>query len=1177
LSIGKPAATSSIPRSNSSFSTVRRIFRSRSKSVSIPNNRRSVLPDPISEADEFGRADAAEASPVPQRERKTSFFFNRSKLHKGDAKKASTMEDPLVLIRGQESPQRGSIDSVVTQSTSATTPPAIESSTSEYPGLPSFVGMGSNADRSLTLQAIESASPYGIRRPSPALRTPSREQGDGEQDGSRIVTPTPARRAMNGLSEGDEGTGVAYSTTTPSQKGSSPAPRASVPKMWQMQASDGEESHDRSYSRQVTASATSGSMSSYRTATSTPRPTSPSQVPKSPLSDLIFNLEKRLSSPRMNERNFSSSNADTPRQQALAYIPPFRTIRRLEDDNLSLPSSSSSYTIERSPHGIMAASAQPEIDSTPIARRSRVGDISMSDIEDSVAAVEAALQDHSIAGSFDPSQLRKKMVNARHVSMMGSEIVNEEDLQDFEMLSQSPGIRIRIPPELEHSIRGSIMEVKRALSSSHLPLIPNEDDAVSEYSHGHTLRPGATNASAIESTPARAARGRQESMQDVEAAYARMIDLVGTAAGMDLNATSPMAYTNSLSPRAVQPTALAPFSASGSGNLTYPAPRQASHGHSQSVIVPSTMNRSARQQLLRDSDNLARLHASRETDEPVLRGRASSMSLGSRRAISESPPARQQRMAANGINMNISPAQLQQLQKAGAKRVSIEQPAGSSAHGSGAGTAMGTSPSVTVKTQGTPRSIEMEPIPSHAQQIHEWNSHRYSASPSSVRPILSMTQNKSSTDSSNVFTGIDARMMEEQRRRNRALVGAMPSSPRQTASSSHQRQSSVLRDFPQMDDTTFRPQSGASDYSIAMQQRHALERDSLLDMLNRSRSEANALMTRTRHLEADLHQEVTRVLELQREIHRQRESEQMMRQNEQAMQQRIASLEAELKHEHDDRLRIAELLERVQMAVDNATKTDAGHNPVRGSAFLTNDMLSNGQEGWTSTHPDTYRGESLLDSSVDASDSYAERRSPSLRSYPSVLGLDGDDQEMSWSLDKEEMPLDDGEQHSSSSHPADTRATESVPVEPASLPVSPRPSGIPTMKRFSQPATSRLPVLTSPQSTSASSFQPVAANSSSVSSRSSLASRFGGGSMIGKPRISTGVASSSSSTPQSIRNLSTSSSTGRYAGLPAPVASPSARKASAATTAGDTSFTARTPDTADVTRLSDLGNDSSFT
>lgn len=1225
---------------------MRRIFRSRSKSISAPN-RYSTTSEIIPEVDEFGRTDVKVTSPAPSarsRERRTSFFFNRSKtpprpkvdLEGVDVQALrlpGTSREPFVVIRQEENSSKRSSDSTNgTSSSPATTSPVKETKMTDSRGeIPTFASMRSNTDRSLTLQAIESASsPYGTRRSSLNLQSRNGgEIGQGSQEDSRLLTPTPARRGHDQEEDADEGTGLAYSTSPSSNKGTpTSAPRASVPKIWQdssnVNSMDDEEDDDvippRSAhpSRQATSSATSGSIASFRTARSTPRPKSP-KIPKSPLSDLIFNLERSLSSSRNdnlsgNDSTFSAiaAGSDTPPASSNNYIPPFRTIRRLEDDNESLPSSSSSYTVDRWSHEptIPTRHHQPDLISTPVAKRNIAGDVSVSEIETNVAAVEAALQDHSIDGSFDPNNLRRKMLTTRHASVMESEGVTLEDLNQFEMLTESPGTRIRLPPNQEDAIAHAIKQVRRALSSSHLPQIPNEDESISNPSFDDLqVQP---QRSGIESTPMRAARVRQESMQDVEEAYARMVDLVGTAAGIDLNALSPMPKVGASPAKRInyfdQPSI---SSSSGAGNLSYSLSNSKSnHGRTQSALpIPSSIHshssaasRAARQQLLRESDILARLNQKpRETDEPILRGRASNMSLGSRRAMSESPP-----------RQSTTQAQAQQQQqRIKAKRVSIEQPAGSSAHGSGAGTALGTSPSATIKTQGTPRSIEMDHhgISSHSQQIYEWNRSRYSSSsPNSVRPMLSMTQDKQLDPSSPRIA------TEDQRKQNRAILGGgaqyqahdhLASSPTHGA-----MRQTLIREWPRLDEDMHRGLSGTSDYNnstlgstlnsnrglnrgngdvdrsvalhssttLALQKRHALERDSLLDMLERSRNEAVVLRIRKEELEADLHQEVTRVLELQREITRQREVEQVMRQNEEAMQEKIEKLEEELKHEHEDRNRIAELLERVQQAVDNATKVDAD------------------REGWTSVHPSAFQDHD--DSSIEGIESRIEPHSPSLRSHSSAPGLAVDEKEMSWSLDNEE-PLDESRLHSTSSH--DSTPPERL-MDVVEQVIAPRSSQIPTKRTSQIGISSRLPVPTSSLSRIASpplqSSQMSKSTSTSstvipsnsfasqdsiskrvppttpIANRGGLADRFAG-SMIGKPRQSTTTTSSSS--PQSVRNLSTSSSSFgslRLGMSPASQSSPTARKVSAAsrftnTTGGDTSYTARSPEPVDVTTLDD--------
>ena len=1257
----------------SSFSSVRRIFRARSKSNTMPA-KPPLTTDTIPEADEHGRIDTA---PAPQRERKSS-IFRRTKTpprpkvdlegvdvtqHRAAAAAEAPAPGPsLVRVQSQESQERKSGESGASQSTPATTPPTMEASLSDSRAGGAGIGsVRSQLDRSLTLQALGSVSPYSTRRSS-GLTSPGllpRLTGEGSREDNGIVTPTPARRGSTASTGAEAGTGFAYSTpqSTPS------IPRASVPKIWQssrnsrpLDDEDGEQAPAQQYQhggRQFGSSTTSGSFSSYRTAKSSPRPLlasldfgsstprprqasrSPTRGSKSPLSDLIYNLEQRLSSQGRSDARDSSGeiSAGAPALAAGPDTPSTTTgPRGLESDQVSLGSSSQSSHAKR--RNTFGGSRQYSPDrwtsfstASPLIKRA-VGDMSMTEIEDSLAAVEAALQDHSMEGSFDPSCLRRKMMTPRQTSMVGTEgtvMAEEDDLNDFEMLVSPPETRITLPPDQEVAIADAIKQVRRAISSSQLPQIPNEDDSVSD------LSPVATLHSTIESTPMRAARVRQESMQDVEEAYARMIELVGTAAGIDLNSfNSPMPSVRTWARRSNQSVGQTPATArpAGSGNLSYPSPdagptyvrdRTQSAAAVPSSARSSSSSRAARQKLLRESDALARAvalgRAPRETDEPVLRGRTSNVSTGSRRAASESPPRPRNEMASrteagNGRD-RVGP---------GTKRVSIEK----SANGSGGGTATGTSPSATIKTQGTPRSVDQDHMDtysrthsrSQSQQIHEWNRSHFSTSPSSTRPYGKHVSG-GSNDSQNV---------DEQRRRSRGYVGGGGAGS--GVGMGQGRRPGSNREWARLDEAMHRPQSGASNYSnallaqtlratqsalpaaashgtgedsrhqesvssppltslLALQRRHALERDSLLDMLERSRTEASSVRARNEELEADLHQEVTRVLELQRETDR-------MRENEEAMLDRIARLEEELKDEHANRIRIAELLERVQQAVDNAAHVEAADDP---SGLARSPSASSTSLLQEDLHPASMR---LLDSSleevrggyggVDRDHSIpgqygTEDRSPSLRSYPSALGLAVDDQELSWSLDQE-APLEDTQLPSNSSHGSPPRTATATSAA----------------KRFSFPAPSRLPLPSSP-STSMAGMSKSTSNTSTVVPRASLdgkrrfptsspvsgangaslADRLGGteSSSIrrGLPRPS---GSTTSTSPQSSRNLSISNSSDRglhsiRSGIA--TASPQWRKVSTAsrftsTTGGDTSYTARTPDMNDVTTLDALSNES---
>jgi hypothetical protein len=707
----------------------------------------------------------------------------------------------------------------------------------------------------------------------------------------------------------------------------------------------------------------------------------------------------------------------------------------------------------------------------------------MHDIENSLAAVEAALQDHRRAGSIDPNLLLQHIVprSAGAVNSSNTSFPNMDNGEDAEMLmdEQEPLARVTLPPDQQYAIANAVKQVRRAISSSQLPQIPSEEDSDATHSPTTDVAPPLNGASASsaavmstgmpkselltiptqkrkgsgasnESTPLRAARIRQESMQDVEQAYARMVELVSSAAGIDLT-TSPMPATRTYARRSTlsQPSPLSPDALDSPVNASQYMRERTQGAAATSFLTPSAMQvwtsvspalampplppvnnttvnastRSARQQLLRESDALSRgtgplPDLSEETLEQqqsqneTLRGRTSNLSLGSRRAMSSSPKARFYRDAMD-IDATSSAAV--------ASYDRGQSPSG--ADSGGVHTASGTSPSIVAKTQGSaytpaqgealqgrhPTATASVFYPaSHnrsatAQNVYEWqqNRARY-PSPGSVRipqsgtastaaKRISVGSNDVPRSSSEIHRQIadelaqrrmraaqhhlsgssagvlnDARLSPEQ---VASVFGSAAGSAAQHATDSgtgSYRRSGSVRDWGRMEDLasfttglngSVRPSSNlsggvynnpnknahvvrksdgsdlseaarlafinqrigspASSSVIAMQQRHALERDSLLDMLDRTRSEAHELSTHNEHLRADLHLEVTRVLELERECERRK-------QNEEQLARRVQALEEELKVEQADRVRIGELLERVQRAVDEAANARSG-------------------------------------------------------------------------------------------------------------------------------------------------------------------------------------------------------------------------------------------------------------
>lgn len=1129
--------------------------------------------------------------------------------------------------------------------------------------------------------------------------------------GSRAAeTPTPTNaQVQRSRSQNDDA--KSRSATSPTM---STPPHAAVPRIWQASRNsrsslvDDSPVHDTMGKQRYGSSTTSGSASSFRTAPTFPDTFNPeslgtrsdlshqpngntfesgrtiSRAATSPLADLIENLEQRISSSSSPRSDPSTPVGD--RSTALgkpAYaMAPKDAVRfpstdeavkngireEIEFEDESSFSQVSVNSDGRQSPGVgkrntfggddmfdmvnretTARASMPDTFQQEEAMQSR-RDVSVQEIETSLAAVEAALHDHRVAGSLDPNPLRHHILSPRNpgnlstasLSAYNNSFVGLDDDSPQEAMpsdEQEHLARITLPPEQQHAIADAVRQVRKAISSSQLPQIPNEED--SDVSRSPLAAEGISrpedrvsnnllsssaglsnkgsappvplaaqpayvlqrqrSANSRESTPMRAARVRQESMQDVEQAYARMVDLVSSAAGLDLTPSPmPTARFFARRPTHSQPTPPPPLSSyeprsSASSYVSVSSPLQqryvrertqsaaptptyqpALSGQVRPLMPPApplppiaaTSSRSARQQLLRESDALSRFMGplpdlSEETSDQALglRGRTSNVSLGSRgsrRAASESPPRYYQRDTSHVHDQRrAKPQETANVNKRSS--ADVHGPS-SSAAGSGGG-ASGTSPSVTIKTQGTPRiadadqdvmaaaaaagvaaasaAIHASHHRSNSQQLQDWQTRSRFSSPSSTRLQQGQQSKRTSAGSNDSSAAMRSmalsgseqqrRQIEEhaQRRMRAHMSGTSAGGAASQSGGNHSpgfgsaagsfqpdsvtgsyRRSGSIRDWGRLEDLSgsmLRPTSGASgshgaygsfsrshlirgaeggsDASdaarlallngqisspttslVAVQRRHALERDSLLDMLDRTRTEAMDMRTRNEQLQADLHLEVTRVLELEREMQRQREREEQLA-------ARVQTLEEELKAEQADRVRIGELLERVQRAVDDAAnarnaprhiddelgsedsedetmevvegldgegehmddmrKRGTAASPTSSSmSILQEDLLPVKRRvfdearvedevhlsGSSSSHvlramqPSDADPSHTATGSIDMLDVNGSQlgghreRSPSLHSYPSALGLEVNDQELRWNLDEESPP-----------------------------------------------------------------------------------------------------------------------------------------------------------------------------
>lgn len=299
--------------------------------------------------------------------------------------------------------------------------------------------------------------------------------------------------------------------------------------------------------------------------------------------------------------------------------------------------------------------------------------VDLSEIESNVAAVEQALHQHSVSGSFDPSSVRRRFISSdAHGAANSSSsapynsIVSSPDDQAPSMIHQSSfqstPSRVVLPPGSHREIEEAVTQVRRAISSSQLQ---REREASEREGQSHAGNDGAKiggasedqvqvddvgEGSARESTPARAARVRGVSMREVEVAYKSMTELVTAVAGLtpspavDRGAFIP---SNDSQPRRRSTQAAPPprqlfdlvsedsrerERTRSAGAISMPSrpskpnPPRFRHGYSRSGSgVPSVAS-------------LMGMPASHSANASIhLRGRSSSTSVGSKRAASESP------------------------------------------------------------------------------------------------------------------------------------------------------------------------------------------------------------------------------------------------------------------------------------------------------------------------------------------------------------------------------------------------------------------------------------------------------------------------------------------------------------------------------------------------------------
>lgn len=470
-------------------------------------------------------------------------------------------------------------------------------------------------------------------------------------------------------------------------------------------------------------------------------------------------------------------------------------------------------------------------------------EVKVSEIESHLAAVEAALQDNRAEGSFDPTSLRQRMSDASYVmhanTSSASMLSRDGSLQpparamdkstddlslpgawthdNSSFVMSDDGRRITLAPESHEALADAVRSVRRAISSSQLTDADETRTAIANRSV-ETLGMDSFVSDAAEPAGERTLAGEVSMLSEATPARAAKRRQEGMR---DIE----QAYSRML--------ALVQSSAIG----VTPSPQMRTEEGRLGVEPP---RRPAKQGLTAPGGdepyfNSPLAKASTKTDEPL------------------SQPAQAKRNTLDGSAANVANAA-----NAAGRPKPRAQSIGEHRTSTSLSGLMGmpldinsqmlrhASVSSVSSTQDIAQQESLEAMttrrrpPSDAKS----NSSRYSQAlsrdyiPSSLLDSDSFRK-RFSTDNTTV---------------GRASSGGGHTSPSATA-----KTLGTPRSFA----------TSVSQHSLAnMVRRHELEKESLLDTLERVRAENADLHTRHQHLTSDLHAEVTRVLELERELER---------------------------------------------------------------------------------------------------------------------------------------------------------------------------------------------------------------------------------------------------------------------------------------------------------------------
>ncbi|CAD6883893.1 unnamed protein product [Tilletia controversa] len=611
------------------------------------------------------------------------------------------------------------------------------------------------------------------------------------------------------------------------------------------------------------------------------------------------------------------------------------------------------------------------------------------EIERDLRAVEKALVNNRREGSFDPTSLRKRL-STLMPKVSAAQPTQGPDSHDSEESGSHGRNRVTLSSTSQLAILDAVRRLKTSIDESQI-LDGLEEGGTAEQTRASIEIGDLSNASKLS--------GHQKGLKEIEMAYDRMRDLVTSAIGVSA-ASTPVVSSSAISKRTRANLEISTGSGTPSARArtqsttAIPTPAAPLTSPIQGPRYPSDSARTKRLSAL-----MGLPHPPREVSSATSQAETIRNSMD----VENDRPKREYRFGSGSASGSVLAARL---------GLNGPTPGSSTTHHR-----EGSSVSARRQTPGRGGRETESPRQQGRQGGSSGDSPR-SGLLSLASPPTTFGYSQGATEFGSMRGGGAGGMSPG------ALTRSLPTSHRAGMARSPWTVSSGLTSVFNSGEGAALSEPDNNPVMEMMRRRHELERNSLLDALEQTRTENAHLQTANRQLQSDLHAEVTRVLQLERELQRQMDHGETLGLRLVELDQRVGELQGEIEHLRQTETQpSASVLERYELSI---SRLPSGQSPIGlsdqsdedegsdlgGSGNRSVTAASHGIHAMSSPTvvPSIFKAPSGATPSRDAApvESKVTRprptSSPSLHNYPSVLGLKVDERELEWTLADERQP-----------------------------------------------------------------------------------------------------------------------------------------------------------------------------